>query len=264
MSTENVKLKVMVVDDTTALREILATLLTNEGYDVVGKCATGAVVMASIEQWQPDIVCLDYHLPDIDGMTLLKSIHQACPTVSVVMITGDTNPELEATAAEAGAAGFIRKPFSKDRITGEMRQISQLQHLLKQQASNRSVPNKRGRARAVIADDSATMRCLLASILTQADVEVVGQASNGAQAAELVAKYNPDLTCLDIEMPVMSGLDALKDVRLQCSSTKVLMITSRAERELVAQAVENGASGYILKPFAPARIMAMVDKLLSQ
>jgi two-component system chemotaxis response regulator CheY len=255
--------KVLIVDDTMALRQVLRAFLNSEGCNVVGDLASGATVLEAVDRLLPDIVCLDYHLPGANGIELLKSIHASHGAkVSVVMITGDADPVLEAHAAEAGAAGFIRKPFSQDKIIKEIRQIADMQALLRIQTSKRPMPTAETALRAVIADDSAVMRMLLASILTSMGVQVVAQATDGKRAVAQAVKHMPELACLDIEMPVMNGLDALDKIRNQCPDTKVLVITARADRELVSQVASRGAHGYIIKPFNPERIVSVINGIL--
>lgn len=255
--------KVIVVDDAAAVRGMLRALLVNEGYQVVADLASGGHLLATIEQHAPNIVCLDYHLPDADGIELLKEIHAAHPTVAVVMITGSTDPDLESAAAEAGAAGFIHKPFSPERILGELRQVAHMQRLLVAAAKSQGeVVVHKARARAVIADDSATMRMLLKAILERLAIEVVGEAWDGKQAVELVAQHRPDIVCLDVDMPVMNGLEALAAIHAAQPDVKVLMITGSASRDAILQASKSGAKGYILKPFQPEKVVQGLAKLL--
>lgn len=260
----SVPTKIMIVDDATALRGVLRAFFRGEGYDVVGEHANGAGVLDDVGRLQPDIVCLDYNLPDINGMELLRAIHAAHPTVAVVMITGEAAPELESEAAEGGAAGFIRKPFSQERISKEIHQVARLQNMHKAQTENKPFGVKKARARAVVADDSATMRMLLASLLRHAGVEVVGEAVDGRQAIDLVARHGPDLVCIDVDMPVMNGLDALAAIKAQTPQARVLMVTGRADREMVLEAAKRGATGYIVKPFDPDTVIEAIDKLLGQ
>lgn len=256
--------RILIVDDASALRTILSTFFKSEGYHVVGELATGGGVLEAVELHKPNVVCLDYHLPDANGIDLLKAIHAAHPTVAVVMITGDTNPTLEADAAEAGAAGFIRKPFTQERMSREIRQVVHGQSLLQRHvAGNGEFAVNRPRARAVVVDDSATMRLLLTSILNQARIEVAGEAADGQQGVEVVVRLKPDIVCLDMDMPVMDGLAALEQIRSQVPAAKVLMITGRTGREAVMQAAKLGARGYILKPFEPDKVAAAIDGLLA-
>lgn len=256
--------KVLIVDDAAAVRGMLRALLAEEGYVVVGELAAGARVLETVAGLTPAIVCLDRHLPDADGLDLLREIHAAHPAVAVVMISGSEDADLEAVAAEAGAAGFIRKPFSAERIVRELRQVAHAQALLRaarQSAGGLAV--RQARARAVVADDSATMRMLLAAILARAGVEVVAEASDGRQAVELAALHRPDIVCLDVDMPVMTGLQALPAIRSGCPDAHVLMVTGSARRETIAEAARGGARGYVLKPFHPDRVVEAIDKLLA-
>ena len=255
--------RILIVDDAMAMRQLLRTFLTDEGCNVVGELASGTTVLEAVEHFKPNIVCLDYHLPDTNGIELLKSIHEAHGAkVSVVMITGDADPDLEAHAAEAGAAGFIRKPFTQESIIKEIRQIATMQVILHIHDSKHHEPAAETTLKAVIADDSAVMRSLLASILASMGVKIVAQATDGKQAIAEAAKHMPELACLDIEMPIMNGLDALEQIKKQCPNTKVVMITSRADRDLVTQAAKRGANGYIIKPFNPERIVSVINGIL--
>lgn len=256
------KTRILVVDDAAAMRAALKAFLKSEGYDVIGELGSAGGVLELVKASNPDIVCLDYHLPDGNGIEVMRALHAEFPTLAVLMITGDAGPELEAEAAEAGAAGFIRKPLSQERMSQEIRQVVFAQRLHRRQADTTPFAVNQARARAVIADDSATMRSLLTAILTHARVEVVGQAPDGRQAAEMAARSKPELVCLDMDMPVMNGLEALDQIRVQSPGSRVLMITGKSGKETVMQAARRGAAGYILKPFEPDKVIEAVDRLL--
>ncbi len=256
--------KVVIVDDAAAVRALLRSLLAEEGYKVVGELASGASLPELVARAEPDLVCLDYNLPGSDGLELLKMLHETRPEVAVVLITGSSDPALEDAAAEAGAAGFIHKPFSPDTILRELGQVVHARRLLAAQRQA-GTPHavRQARARAVIADDSGTMRQLLKAILEHAAVEVVGEAWDGKQAVEMVAERRPELVFLDIEMPVMNGLEALAAIHAAQPDVKVLMVTGNSSRDAILQAGKSGARGYVLKPFQPAKIAEAIDKLLS-
>ena len=265
MTQSSNKLRVLIVDDSASIRSMLRMLLNSEGYEVAGELGSGEKLLPEIAQLKPHIICLDYNLPGSDGLSLLNSIHAAYPQVAVVMITGSSTPTLEYDAAEAGAAGFIRKPFSQEQIVNGLRQVAHAQQLLIVAAKKQNAfKGKPGRARAVIADDSLTIRQLLAAILAHMGVEVVGQACDGRQAVKLVAEHDPDIVCLDLEMPNMNGLEALKAIRSQKPEAKVIMITTVASRDTVARAASAGAKGYILKPFHPDKATEAISRILAE
>jgi two-component system chemotaxis response regulator CheY len=254
---------ILIVDDSSSLRSVLRGFFNNEGYRVVGDLSHGKGVAEAVAELKPDIVCLDNDLPDGRGIDILKSIHADHPLVAVVMITGDEDEELQAQAAEAGAAGFLRKPFSQEAIGREIGQIVQLRSLNRRHATKSDEVAKKARARGIVADDSPTMRKLLAAILANAGIEIVGEAGDGKQALALVADLKPEIVCLDIDMPVMNGLEALAAIHRDHPDTHVLMVTASADRSSVRQAIQGGAKGYILKPLVPEKVAETIDKLLA-
>jgi CheY-like chemotaxis protein len=115
---------------------------------------------------------------------------------------------------------------------------------------------------AVVVDDSGSIRLLLKGILGDIGIKVVGTASNARDGIEAVRRARPALVCLDIDMPGMSGLEALPQIRLASPKSKVVMITGNAGRTIVEAAVAGGAKGYFLKPIRPAKVEEFMKKLL--
>lgn len=264
MSQTQNKLRVLIVDDALCMRSILRAFLKNAEYEVVGELSSGAKLLPTIAKLTPHIVCLDYNLPDTDGLALLKEVHAAYPNIAVIMITGSNDPELEQLAVEAGSSGFIHKPFSQEQIIFMLKKVEHVQRLLMVAIKKHNPFKERPyRAKAVIADDSLTLRKLLTAILTHMGVEVIGEAHDGKQAIELVALHKPDIVCLDFEMPVMNGLDALRIIRNQNAATKVVMITAITSRELFSRATKAGANGYIIKPFHPDKVTENISQVLA-
>jgi AmiR/NasT family two-component response regulator len=100
--------------------------------------------------------------------------------------------------------------------------------------------------RILVAEDEALIRLDLVEMLSEAGYEIVAQASNGAEAIELVEMHKPDLAIMDINMPIMDGLTAAEKI---VNSTPVLMLTAFSQRDLVMKASEIGVMGYVVKPF---------------
>jgi len=253
----------MIVDDSASIRSVLRSLFINEGFEVVGEYGNGRNLLNEVESLSPDIICLDYNLPDVSGLELLKSIHAEHPAVAVIMVTGDQSLQLEKEAAESGASGFFHKPFTQKAIINDLKQIVLAQRALvaahQNQAEESDIP---ACATVVIADDSSAMRMLLAAILTDANIKVVAEACDGNQAVEFATIHEPDFICLDIEMPVKNGLEALKEIKEQQPDVRVLMVTSSADRDCVIQATQMGAKGYIIKPYQPTRVIDAVTELM--
>ncbi len=106
--------------------------------------------------------------------------------------------------------------------------------------------------RIVIADDHAGIRYSISRLLKkQSDMAVVGEAENGARAIELVEAYQPDILLLDIEMPVMSGIEVARILEETGYATKIIILSNYSDQEFVEGLLELGAQGYIAKDEAP-------------
>ena len=114
----------------------------------------------------------------------------------------------------------------------------------------------------LIADDAAFMRMMLKNVLTEAGYEVVGEAENGAVAVSKYRELNPDLTTMDITMPEMDGLAALKEIRAGDPAARVVMCSAMGQQSMVIESIQAGAKDFIVKPFQPDRVLEAVQKAL--
>lgn len=254
-------MRIMIVDDNAAMRKVLAALLTSAGHEVVATLEDGNALEDQISELMPDVVCLDYNLPGRDGLTLIKVVHARWPQIDVIFITGSSESGIEEKSADAGASGFIRKPFSQEQIVGELRAVEETRRSTRGAAVpagaatiEAAASHAKVRATALIADDNASIRLVLASLLKDCGVTVAESVSNGAEAVLGARIHRPRLVFLDVNMPVMGGLEALPKVIEACPQTSVVMVTACADKALVAQAAALGAVGYILKPLRPAYV----------
>ena len=102
--------------------------------------------------------------------------------------------------------------------------------------------------RVVVADDHGVLRDGLAGVIAeQADLEVVATASDGAEAVEMCRTATPDVVLMDLEMPVLDGIEATRAILAERSETAVLVLTSFSDRQRITGALEAGAVGYLLK-----------------
>ncbi|MBB5356136.1 two-component system chemotaxis response regulator CheY [Anoxybacillus mongoliensis] len=117
-------------------------------------------------------------------------------------------------------------------------------------------------ARILIVDDAKFMRMTLANILKKANHEVIGEAENGQEAIELYIQLKPDVVTLDITMPVMSGLEAVKEIKLHDPDAKIIMCSAMGQQKMVVEAIEAGALDFIVKPFDESRVMEAIQRVL--
>ncbi|QTH45896.1 response regulator [Cohnella sp. LGH] len=116
--------------------------------------------------------------------------------------------------------------------------------------------------RILIVDDAAFMRMMIRDILTKNGYEVVGEAQDGAQAVEKFKELTPDLITMDITMPEMDGIAALKEIRKLDSNAKVIMCSAMGQQAMVIDAIQAGAKDFIVKPFQADRVIEAIKKTL--
>ena len=114
----------------------------------------------------------------------------------------------------------------------------------------------------LICDDAIFMRTMVGDILTQAGFEVVGEAETGVQAVERYQQLKPDLVTMDIIMPEMGGIEAVKEITTFDPQARVLMCSAMGQQALVVEAVQAGAKDFVVKPFQPSRVLEAVQRIL--
>ncbi|MCY0887218.1 MAG: response regulator [Alicyclobacillaceae bacterium] len=117
--------------------------------------------------------------------------------------------------------------------------------------------------RILVVDDAAFMRMMIKDILGKNDFEVIGEAADGAQAVEKFQELSPDLVTLDITMPEMDGIEALKKIREIDPNARVIMCSAMGQQAMVIDAIQAGAKDFIVKPFQADRVVEAVRKALA-
>jgi two-component system chemotaxis response regulator CheY len=116
-------------------------------------------------------------------------------------------------------------------------------------------------AKILLVDDSKTSRKILRGILEDNGHTVIGDAANGAEGLEKYKELHPDITTMDITMPVMDGLEALKAIMEYDKNAKVVMVTAAGQKSKMVDALKYGASEFLAKPFEAAQIIEIINKV---
>lgn len=117
-------------------------------------------------------------------------------------------------------------------------------------------------ASILICDDSAFMRMILKKVLTENGHTIVAEAADGMEAVQLHRQYKPDLTTMDITMPKIEGIEAVRLIHEEEPLARIIMVTAIGQRAIIAEAIKAGASDFIVKPFEPAKVIETVNKIL--
>ena len=114
----------------------------------------------------------------------------------------------------------------------------------------------------LICDDAAFMRMMIKDILTKNGYNVVGEAENGLKAVEKYNETKPDLVLMDITMPEMDGIQAVKKIKEMDPNAKIVMCSAMGQEAMVIEAIQSGAKDFIVKPFQAERVLEAVKKVV--
>ncbi len=115
----------------------------------------------------------------------------------------------------------------------------------------------------LIVDDAAFMRMMIKDILTKNGYYVSGESENGAVAVKNYEELKPDLVIMDITMPEMDGIEAVRRIKANDPSARIIMCSAMGQQAMVIDAIQAGARDFIVKPFQPERVIEAVKKALS-
>lgn len=114
----------------------------------------------------------------------------------------------------------------------------------------------------LIVDDAAFMRMMIKDILNKNGYEVIGEADNGARAIEKYKELKPDLVIMDITMPEVDGIQAVKEIKKFDENAKIIMCSAMGQQAMVIESIQAGARDFIVKPFQADRVLEAVKKVL--
>lgn len=117
--------------------------------------------------------------------------------------------------------------------------------------------------RILIVDDAAFMRMMLKDILTKNGYEIAGEAENGQRAVELYRELRPDAVTMDITMPEMDGITAVKEIKKIDPGARIVMCSAMGQQLMVMEAIQAGARDFVVKPFQQERVLQALEKALA-
>ena len=251
-------MRALVVDDSKPSRSIVARTLRELHFDCA-EAANGAEALASLAAGgRPDLVTVNWHMPVMDGLELVRRLRRdpAHRDLPLLMISTEHDRARIAEALAAGVNDYLAKPFTSASLARKLVDLGLCDAAAVAADGRRPI-------RVLVCDDSHTIRSLLsATLATDDDLRVAGTAVNGQACLEALAADLPDLVLLDVEMPVMDGITALREIRRRHPKLPVLMFSSLTERgaKATVEALLAGANDYVAKPAGldPADVSARI------
>jgi two-component system chemotaxis response regulator CheY len=116
-------------------------------------------------------------------------------------------------------------------------------------------------AKVMVVDDSLFMRMVIKSILVEDGHEIVAEATNGKEAVDKYSQYQPDIVTMDITMPEMNGIQAVREIVSRHPDARIIMCTAMGQHYMVLDAIQAGAKGFIMKPFDKRRVLEEIRKV---
>lgn len=254
--------RVLVVDDDPITLCILERALVGRGYGVyLAENGETALKMASRER--PDVIILDLLLPGLDGFQVCRRLQQQEDTrdIPIIMLTGVY--EAASNARQGIQMGARRYLFKHDAGLGKPIEADEVLRVVDEVLAGPSQVGELLRERIVIVDDDALSVTLLQRHLEQAGYEVL-TASDGQSGMDMILREKPDLALLDYHLPGVDGLHILEHARKECPNTVFVIMTAYGSEDTAAQALKLGADDYLVKPFRPWSVTAIVEENLEK
>ena len=241
--------RILVVDDEPDIADLMRMYLERSGYQVlIAHNAADAFNVAQVER--VDLITLDVLLPDVDGFTLLEWLKNEpktkdIPVVLISILADDGHGEM------LGAVDYLIKPVSEELV------LEHLQRILGDSAEDR------GPRLVLVADDELDIRELVSAQLSHAGYQVIC-ATNGVEAVEMARREHPQVVLLDIKMPVMDGITALRMLRSEKATRDlpVVMMTASPGLYEASKSVTQllGVSALLRKPFSVEELATAISK----
>src|SRR2546428_10781928 len=243
---------VLVVDDDADVRELMAGYLRARGLDVV-EAENGLEALLKFRLVRPQAVVLDILMPRLGGLRALQRIRTFDQDITVVAVTGAMDKELREQVLASGVTAILSKPVHlKDlwsALVGDEAEAAapDREPGLPVRPETRAAPLGAPGGRVLIVDDDVDVRSTLQQYVARQGCEA-RVAPDGESALRLIRADPPDVVLLDIQMPGLSGIDALHAIHEAAPGVKVIMMSGAASFELAKETLVHGAFDFIPKP----------------
>jgi DNA-binding NtrC family response regulator len=243
--------KALVVDDEPAVREVIVEYLGQLGFEVF-QAGNGLEALLSVKRGRPGVVILDLGMPRLGGLEALKRIHAFDSSITTVVVTGESDTEVHRQARMLGAATVLTKPLDLGQLDPVLAARARQPAAPRAGEESSSIPEVLSAAsatpwRVLVVDDDADVRATLQELLMAKGYRTHA-AADAVDALRAIMAEPPDVVLLDIEMPGLSGTDALPAIRAVAGAAKVIMVSGTANVETAKRALALGAFDYVVKP----------------
>ena len=258
------KKRILVVDDDPMVLRLLENLLTEYGYKVL-LAEDGETALQIARSETLHLIILDLLLPGIDGFQVCRALKAFEDTkdTRVIMLTGVYDTARDARfGMQTGAARYLFK--GRDGVLlGKPFDTEHLLKVIKDELNDAATSSEVPQESVLIVDDDKLSQALLQRSLEEAGYAVL-LATDGESALQMIPRDRPDLILLDYLLPGLDGLAILRETRQQFPEVAIVFMTAYGSEDVAVQALRQGADDYLIKPFRPWGVAAVVEENLEK
>ena len=255
-------MRVLVADDDTEVRSVLVDFLNLHGFETL-EATNGLEALLQVKHGAPDAILLDVRMPRLGGLDALKRIRAFNGAVVIVVITGAADETIREQTLAGGARVVLDKPVVFTDLLRALGDASAGHAVAPASAAPAApVPEPSPGARVLVVDDDALVRDTIVDFLTMRGYRT-SIAPDGPSAIRALTESVPDVILLDIDMPGLTGTDALPTIRALAPQTIVIMVSGSRDAEIARRALTRGAFDYVVKPIDFAYLTKSLETALA-
>jgi len=250
--------KIVIADDEEEIRDLLAEYLQTHGWETF-RAANGLEALLHVKQQRPAAVVLDLNMPRLGGIDALKRIRTFDPSIVVVVVSANVDDTVRPQIEALGAKAILDKPLDLARLLAALGGEAPSVPAPSRPLAEAAIDTRPAQQRTVlVADDDPAIREMFEEFFVAKGYQVRTAVDGAAAVRELTGRA-PDVVLLDIDMPGLSGVDALPTLKALAPGTAVIMVSGTTDVEAARRALAAGAFDYATKPVDLNRLLESVE-----
>ena len=243
-------MRILIIDDNLFRRESLRSHLEKARHVIVGEAEDAWAGRDLFTSLRPDAVCIDLHVAGNEHCQAIRDIHRIDPDAVIIALFDPQQPAFRQLAVTNGAIDAIERTPDENRIIRALHRASQ---------------DERGAsfiARVLIVDDSPFTVRQLRRLIEESGHKVCGETLTGLEAITAYSELKPDLVLMDLNMPGLSGTDAVKTLMRRDPNARIILCSASPDKVRIIEAMQAGAKDFLIKPIDRERIDQAIRRAL--